>query len=217
MWRSCASRLFRLVERSSPFGSTPVCQRADYRSLRNCNSLVLWYANYVCILKRSTELSFIQMINCSPLGTKNILGKVLLVDILAFARTQPAPAVMLVISSAQGFVPAFSLLRAKQHLIALIPPSPGANLALRAQTDFLLSWKDVFGQSTARVSASSKASQKHSRWVRQTQDASTGGGSAGGPSIANGIATAIGQSEHNGLWGRVSKYTNNPPIQAFST
>lgn len=77
------------------------------------------------------------------------MDKMLLVDMLAFAMDNPAPAVIMLISGDRDFVYAVSVLRHRKYDVVLVIPPQGAHITLRSQATVALDWRfDIFSEDT---------------------------------------------------------------------
>lgn len=83
----------------------------------------------------------------------------LLVDMLAFAMDNPAPAVIMLISGDRDFVYAVSVLRHRKYDVVLVIPPQGAHITLRSQATVALDWRfDIFSEDNVNGSIADSAS-----------------------------------------------------------
>lgn len=86
----------------------------------------------------------LQLIDCPhPDKRKDVVDKMMLVDILAWAIDNPAPATACLASGDRDFAYCLSTLRNRGYTVALIAPT-SVHGALRAQADFTFEWTDIF-------------------------------------------------------------------------
>lgn len=93
----------------------------------------------------------LQLTDCPRVtARKDVVDKMLLVDMLAFALDNPAPAVIMLISGDRDFVYAVSVLRHRRYTVVVVIPPHGAHITLKSQANVVLDWKyDIFADNEA--------------------------------------------------------------------
>ncbi|KAG8921930.1 hypothetical protein FRC01_014728 [Tulasnella sp. 417] len=97
-------------------------------------------------LRSELQSSGVSLTDCPRASNrKDVVDKMLLVDMLAFAMDNPAPAVIVLISGDRDFVYAVSVLRHRKYDVVLIIPPQGAHITLQSQATVVLDWRfDIF-------------------------------------------------------------------------
>ncbi|KAG8895604.1 hypothetical protein FRB99_000430, partial [Tulasnella sp. 403] len=82
----------------------------------------------------------------TPSG-KDVVDKMLLVDMMAFALDNPTSAVVMLISGDRDFVYAVSVLRQRLYKVVVVIPPQGANIVMHSQANVVLDWRyDIFAR-----------------------------------------------------------------------
>ncbi|KAG8856583.1 hypothetical protein FRB96_006343 [Tulasnella sp. 330] len=102
-------------------------------------------------LRSELQSSGVSLTDCPRLtARKDVVDKMLLVDMLAFALDNPAPAVIMLISGDRDFVYAVSVLRHRRYTVVVVIPPHGAHITLKSQANVVLDWKyDIFADNEA--------------------------------------------------------------------
>ncbi|KAG9017079.1 hypothetical protein FRB90_001858 [Tulasnella sp. 427] len=110
-------------------------------------------------LRSELQSSGVSLTDCPRTSNrKDVVDKMLLVDMLAFAMDNPAPAVIMLISGDRDFVYAVSVLRHRKYDVVLVIPPQGAHITLRSQATVVLDWRfDIFREDNIPPNASTTA------------------------------------------------------------
>ncbi|KAG9006731.1 hypothetical protein FRB94_013855 [Tulasnella sp. JGI-2019a] len=102
-------------------------------------------------LRSELQSSGVSLTDCPRVtARKDVVDKMLLVDMLAFALDNPAPAVIMLISGDRDFVYAVSVLRHRRYTVVVVIPPHGAHITLKSQANVVLDWKyDIFADNEA--------------------------------------------------------------------
>ncbi|KAG9029665.1 hypothetical protein FS837_003499 [Tulasnella sp. UAMH 9824] len=111
-------------------------------------------------LRSELQSSGVSLTDCPRASNrKDVVDKMLLVDMLAFAMDNPAPAVIMLISGDRDFVYAVSVLRHRKYDVVLVVPPQGAHITLRSQATVVLDWRfDIFREDNVNGSIADSAS-----------------------------------------------------------
>ncbi|KIO31654.1 hypothetical protein M407DRAFT_19393 [Tulasnella calospora MUT 4182] len=104
-------------------------------------------------LRSELQSSGVSLTDCprAP-NRKDVVDKMLLVDMLAFAMDNPAPAVIMLISGDRDFAYAVSVLRHRKYDVVLVIPPQDAHITLRSQATVALDWRfDILNQDNPPV------------------------------------------------------------------
>jgi hypothetical protein len=81
------------------------------------------------------------MTDCPHNGRKDVVDKMILVDMLAFANDHPPPATIVLIAGDRDYAYAVSTLRLRQYNVVLIvPPAPNIPQSLESQASVVVDW-----------------------------------------------------------------------------
>ncbi|KAG9007916.1 hypothetical protein FRB94_013863 [Tulasnella sp. JGI-2019a] len=107
-------------------------------------------------LRSELQSSGVSLTDCPRMDhKKGVVDKMLLVDMLAFALDNPAPAVVMLISGDREFVYAISILRHRRYTVVVVIPPEGSYITLTSQANVVLDWKyDIFAQNEDTSDAS---------------------------------------------------------------
>ncbi|KAI0646826.1 NYN domain-containing protein [Trametes meyenii] len=94
-------------------------------------------------LRSELQSCGVSLIDCPHNGRKDVADKMMMVDMMAHAIDNPAPATIILISGDRDFVYAVSILGLRQYRVILLAPK-GATGGLTAQADLVYSWPDDF-------------------------------------------------------------------------
>ena len=98
-------------------------------------------------LRSELQASGVSLTDCPHQGRKDAADKMLMVDMLAFAIDNPAPATIVLISGDKDYAYALGVLRNRKYTIVLVCPNRGASIVLRSQANTVLEWRyDVLHQ-----------------------------------------------------------------------
>ncbi|KAG1756273.1 NYN domain-containing protein [Suillus paluster] len=87
------------------------------------------------------QSSGVSMIDCPHNGKKDVVDKMILVDMLTFAVDNPSPATIILIAGDRDYAYAVSTLRLRQYTIVLIvPPAPNIPQCLESQASVVVDW-----------------------------------------------------------------------------
>ncbi|KAG9029332.1 hypothetical protein FS837_003574 [Tulasnella sp. UAMH 9824] len=112
-------------------------------------------------LRSELQSSGVSLTDCprAEYNRKDVVDKMLLVDMLAFAMDNPAPAVIMLISGDRDFVYAVSVLRHRKYDVVVVIPPQGAHITLRSQATVVLDWRfDIFREDNVNGSIADSAS-----------------------------------------------------------
>lgn len=117
------------------------------------------------IMNRVELIPLFQLTDCPRMDRKKeVVDKMLIVDMLAFALDNPAPAVVMLISGDRDFVYALSVLRHRRYTVVVVIPPSGSHITLKSQANVVLDWMfDIFANSPElrREPSSHKEQQSH--------------------------------------------------------
>ncbi|KAJ8583056.1 hypothetical protein M405DRAFT_703994, partial [Rhizopogon salebrosus TDB-379] len=93
-------------------------------------------------LRSELQSSGVSMIDCPHSGKKDVVDKMILVDMLAFAIDHESPATIILVAGDRDYAYAMSTLRLRQYSVVLIvPPSPTAiPSSLESQASVVIDW-----------------------------------------------------------------------------
>ncbi|RDB24304.1 hypothetical protein Hypma_008807 [Hypsizygus marmoreus] len=128
----------------------------NIRSVAHTFGSVILLKAYVEIplaaLPRSTSLrselqaSGVSLTDCPHDGRKDVASKMLIVDMIAFAIDNPAPATIVLISGDRDYAYAVSILRLRKYRVVVICPA-NSHASLMAQASVHVDWNaEVLGQ-----------------------------------------------------------------------
>ncbi|KAJ8583654.1 hypothetical protein M405DRAFT_748298, partial [Rhizopogon salebrosus TDB-379] len=87
------------------------------------------------------QSSGVSMIDCPHSGRKDVVDKMILVDMLAFAIDHHSPATIILIAGDRDYAYAISTLRLRQYTVVLIvPPSQNIPHSLESQASVVIDW-----------------------------------------------------------------------------
>ncbi|KAG1778552.1 NYN domain-containing protein [Suillus placidus] len=87
------------------------------------------------------QSSGVSMTDCPHSGRKDVVDKMILVDMLAFANDHPSPATIILIAGDRDYAYAVSTLRLRQYNVVLIvPPAPNIPQSLESQASVVVDW-----------------------------------------------------------------------------
>ncbi|KAG9318409.1 hypothetical protein JVU11DRAFT_500 [Chiua virens] len=93
------------------------------------------------VLRSELQSSGVSMIDCPHNGKKDVVDKMILVDMLAFAVDHPAPATIILIAGDRDYAYAVSVLKLrKYHVILVVPASPNTSPSLENQASLVVDW-----------------------------------------------------------------------------
>jgi hypothetical protein len=83
----------------------------------------------------------VSIIDCPHNGKKEVVDKMILVDMIAFAVDNPSPATIILIAGDRDYAYAVSTLRLRQYNVVLIvPPAPNIPQSLESQASVVVDW-----------------------------------------------------------------------------
>ncbi|KAH0830501.1 hypothetical protein J3R83DRAFT_1952 [Lanmaoa asiatica] len=92
-------------------------------------------------LRSELQSSGVSMIDCPHNGKKDVVDKMILVDMLAFAVDHPAPATVVLITGDRDYAYAVSILKLRKYqVILVVPSSPHAPPCLESQASLVVDW-----------------------------------------------------------------------------
>ncbi|KAI0670615.1 NYN domain-containing protein [Trametes maxima] len=94
-------------------------------------------------LRSELQSCGVSLIDCPHNGRKDAADKMMMVDMMAHAIDNPAPATIILISGDRDFVYAVSILCLRQYKVILLAPK-SASGGLKAQADLVYNWPDDF-------------------------------------------------------------------------
>ncbi|KAI0831050.1 NYN domain-containing protein [Trametes gibbosa] len=94
-------------------------------------------------LRSELQSCGVSLIDCPHNGRKDVADKMMMVDMMAHAIDNPAPATIILISGDRDFVYAVSILSLRQYKIVLLAPRNAHN-GLKGQADVVYNWPDDF-------------------------------------------------------------------------
>ncbi|KAG2147326.1 NYN domain-containing protein [Suillus cothurnatus] len=87
------------------------------------------------------QSSGVSIIDCPHNGKKEVVDKMILVDMIAFAVDNPSPATIILIAGDRDYAYAVSTLRLRQYNVVLIvPPAPNIPQSLESQASVVVDW-----------------------------------------------------------------------------
>ncbi|KAG2112856.1 NYN domain-containing protein [Suillus clintonianus] len=87
------------------------------------------------------QSSGVSIIDCPHNGKKEVVDKMILVDMIAFAVDNPSPATIILIAGDRDYAYAVSTLRLRQYTVVLIvPPAPNIPQSLESQASVVVDW-----------------------------------------------------------------------------
>ncbi|KAG1891527.1 NYN domain-containing protein [Suillus subluteus] len=87
------------------------------------------------------QSSGVSMTDCPHNGRKDVVDKMILVDMLAFSNDHPPPATIILIAGDRDYAYAVSTLRLRQYNVVLIvPPAPNIPQSLESQASVVVDW-----------------------------------------------------------------------------
>ncbi|KAG1778550.1 NYN domain-containing protein [Suillus placidus] len=87
------------------------------------------------------QSSGVSIIDCPHNGKKEVVDKMILVDMIAFAVDNPSPATIILIAGDRDYAYAVSTLRLRQYSVVLIvPPAPNIPQSLESQASVVVDW-----------------------------------------------------------------------------
>ncbi|TBU32228.1 NYN domain-containing protein [Dichomitus squalens] len=94
-------------------------------------------------LRSELQSCGVSLIDCPHNGRKDVADKMIMVDMMAYAIDNPAPATIILISGDRDFVYAVSILALRQYRVVLLAPRV-AYSNLRAQANVVYNWPEDF-------------------------------------------------------------------------
>ncbi|KAI0362703.1 DUF537-domain-containing protein [Trametes cingulata] len=94
-------------------------------------------------LRSELQSCGVSLIDCPHNGRKDVADKMMMVDMMAHAIDNPAPATIILISGDRDFVYAVSILSLRQYRIVLLAPRC-AHGGLKGQADAVYNWPEDF-------------------------------------------------------------------------
>ncbi|OCH95310.1 DUF537-domain-containing protein [Obba rivulosa] len=91
-------------------------------------------------LRSDLQSSGVSLTDCPHSGRKDVVDKMMIVDMLTFAMDTPAPATIILISGDRDFVYAVSVLRMRRYRVVLIAPN-STHCGLKSQASIILNWE----------------------------------------------------------------------------
>ncbi|KAH9901147.1 NYN domain-containing protein [Cubamyces lactineus] len=85
----------------------------------------------------------VSLIDCPHVGRKDVVDKMMIVDMMAHALDNSAPSTIILLTGDRDFVYAVSTLCLRQYKVVLIAPKSSHD-GLKAQADFVYNWPDDF-------------------------------------------------------------------------
>ncbi|KAG1903930.1 limkain-b1-type NYN domain-containing protein, partial [Suillus fuscotomentosus] len=87
------------------------------------------------------QSSGVSMTDCPHNGRKDVVDKMILVDMLAFSNDHPPPATIILIAGDRDYAYAVSTLRLRRYNVVLIVPSaPNIPQSLESQASVVVDW-----------------------------------------------------------------------------
>ncbi|KAF7978119.1 hypothetical protein HWV62_1543 [Athelia sp. TMB] len=97
-------------------------------------------------LRSELQSSGVSLTDCPHNGRKDVADKMMLVDLMAFAIDNPAPATVILVSGDRDFAYAASVLRLRRYRVVIIAPA-NLHISLKAQASVFLDWnRDILDQ-----------------------------------------------------------------------
>ncbi|KAI0371734.1 DUF537-domain-containing protein [Pilatotrama ljubarskyi] len=94
-------------------------------------------------LRSELQSCGVSLIDCPHNGRKDVADKMMMVDMMAHAIDNPAPATIILISGDRDFVYAVSILSLRQYRIILLAPR-NAHGGLKGQAEAVYNWPEDF-------------------------------------------------------------------------
>ncbi|KAG8217444.1 hypothetical protein J3R82DRAFT_5589 [Butyriboletus roseoflavus] len=91
-------------------------------------------------LRSDLQSSGVSMIDCPHNGRKDVVDKMILVDMLAFAVDHPAPATIVLITGDRDYAYAVSILKLRNYQVILVTPSSRTLPCLESQASLVIDW-----------------------------------------------------------------------------
>ncbi|KAH9951355.1 NYN domain-containing protein [Amylocystis lapponica] len=92
------------------------------------------------------QSSGVSLTNCPHVGRKDVVDKMILVDMLMFAMDTPAPSTIILIAGDRDYVYAVSMLRLRCYRVVLVVPN-AVHPSVKRQASVLFDWnRDVLGK-----------------------------------------------------------------------
>ncbi|KAI9566503.1 limkain-b1-type NYN domain-containing protein, partial [Boletus coccyginus] len=91
-------------------------------------------------LRSELQSSGLSMIDCPHNDKKDVVDKMILVDMLAFAVDHPSPATIVLIAGDRDYAYAISTLKLRKYQIILVVPSPNTSPSLESQASLVIDW-----------------------------------------------------------------------------
>ncbi|KAF8841187.1 DUF537-domain-containing protein [Paxillus ammoniavirescens] len=93
------------------------------------------------VLRSELQSSGVSMIDCPHNGRKDVVDKMILVDMITFAVDHPAPATIILIAGDRDYAYAVSTLRLRKYkVILIVPSSPHIPACLESQASLVIDW-----------------------------------------------------------------------------
>ncbi|KAG1832694.1 NYN domain-containing protein [Suillus variegatus] len=110
------------------------------------------------------QSSGVSIIDCPHNGKKEVVDKMILVDMITFAVDNPSPATVILIAGDRDYAYAISTLRLRQYNVVLVvPPAPNIPQSLESQASVVVDWNfAILGKRTEADTAPSVASRARS-------------------------------------------------------
>ncbi|KAG2349378.1 hypothetical protein BDR05DRAFT_985929 [Suillus weaverae] len=87
------------------------------------------------------QSSGVSIIDCPHNGKKEVVDKMILVDMIAFAVDNPSPATIILIAGDRDYAYAVSTLRLRQYdVVLIVPPAPNIPQSLESQASVVVDW-----------------------------------------------------------------------------
>ncbi|KAG1903928.1 NYN domain-containing protein, partial [Suillus fuscotomentosus] len=87
------------------------------------------------------QSSGVSIIDCPHNGKKEVVDKMILVDMITFAVDNPSPATVILIAGDRDYAYAISTLRLRQYNVVLVvPPAPNIPQSLESQASVVVDW-----------------------------------------------------------------------------
>ncbi|KAG1891522.1 NYN domain-containing protein [Suillus subluteus] len=87
------------------------------------------------------QSSGVSIIDCPHNGRKDVVDKMILVDMIAFAVDNPSPATIILIAGDRDYAYAVSTLRLRQYdVVLIVPPAPNIPQSLESQASVVVDW-----------------------------------------------------------------------------
>ncbi|KAG6376081.1 hypothetical protein JVT61DRAFT_2052 [Boletus reticuloceps] len=109
-------------------------------------------------LRSELQSSGVSMIDCPHNGRKDVVDKMLLVDMLAFAVDHPVPATVILITGDRDYAYAVSTLKLRKYqVILIVPSSPHTSPSLESQASLVIDWGAAVLRTRTDVTNSTQA------------------------------------------------------------